>query len=80
MDKISIPLTKANELESLGVKVKFSFSSSSMLTQNSLYMVSPGSPSASTVSEALKLLRRVKGPTFTEKRALDQSKFPYEVG
>ena len=69
MDKILIPLTKANELESLGVKVKFSLSSSSMLTQNSLYMVSLGSLSASAVSEALKSRRKVKFLALTEKRA-----------
>ena len=80
MDKISTPLIKANELELLGVKVKFSLSSSSMLTQNSLNMVSPGSPSASAVTEAIKLLRRVKCPVLTEKMALERSKFPYEAG
>ena len=80
MDKISIPLTKANELESLGVKVKFSLSSSSILTQNSLNMVSLGSPSASAITEAIKLLRRVKGPVLTEKMALERTKLPYEAG
>ena len=79
MDKILIPLTKANELESLGVKVKFNLSSSSMLTQNSLYMVSLGSLSASVVSEALKSQRKVKFPALTEKRALERWKLTYEA-
>ena len=40
MDNISIPLIKANDFESLGVKVKLSLSASSMLTQNSPDIVS----------------------------------------
>ena len=77
MDKISIPLIKANELELLGVKVMFSLKSSTMSIQNSLNIVSSGSPSASAVSEALKSRRRVKVPALTEKRALERSKLLY---
>jgi hypothetical protein len=57
MDKSSIPLIKAYELESLGlgVKVIFNLSPTPILTQNSLDMVPLGSRSKSAVSEALKL-------------------------
>ena len=74
MDKISTPLINANELELLGVKVMFSLKSSTMSIQNSLNIVSSGSPSASVVSEALKSRRTVKVPALTENRALEQLK------
>ena len=74
MDKISTPLINANELELLGVKVMFSLKSSTMSIQNSLNIVSSGSPSTSAVSEALKSQRTVKVPALTENRALEQLK------
>ena len=61
-------------------QVKFSLSSSLMLTQNSLDMVSLESPSASAISEALKLLRRVKGTALTEERDSERSNLEYEAG
>ena len=64
----------------LGLKVMFSLKSSTMSIQNSLNIVSSGSPSASAVSEALKSQRRVKVPALTEKRALERSKLLYVAG
>ena len=82
METISIPLIKAySEPEGLlgyGTNVMVNARFSPMFKQNSL--TKNFRPKASAVREALKLLRRVYGPAFTVKKALDLSKPGYDSG